>query len=155
MRGEVVNLGNKARGIPLSHWRRSRSVEQKSLFLRNLQRLSKSLGGHFVEMLGREGVKELGMNAGFLLAVLAQRCVSCPAEWDGWLIWTINTDCNWCHFALFLSPGEKSSNQAVWVWSQSAELGVWRDRARGLKCSGYGSSCLERLCTDLWMLLHH
>ena len=53
------------------------------------------------------GAEERGMKADFLLAVLALHCISCPttAEWDGWLIWTINTVVfNWCHFAPFLSP---------------------------------------------------
>lgn len=37
---------------------------------------------------GWGGLKEWGMKADFLLAVLARRCISCPttAEWDGWLI---------------------------------------------------------------------
>ena len=82
------------------------------------------------------GLKEWGMKADFLLAVLARRCISCPttAEWDGWLIWTINIAVsNWCHITLLLSPEERGSNQAVWVWSHSPEPGTCGDRKRGSK----------------------
>lgn len=61
---------------------------------------------------GEGGVKDWRMKADFLLAVLAQLCISCPttADWDGWLSWTINTvGPNWCHIALDLSPEEKAA----------------------------------------------
>lgn len=166
MRGEVVNLGNKAWGIPCSYWK-SRHSKRKSLFFfpPNLQLLSKLLGGmFFVEMWsiggwrGSRRAQERRMKADFLLAVLALRCISCPttAEWDGWLNWTINIAVfNWCHITLFLSPEEYGSNQAVWVWFQSNEQRTWRGWEEGLQVFRLHYSCLERLWKDVWVLLHH
>ena len=146
MRGEVVNLGNKAWGIPCCHRRCRRCMVRGAIFFFFFFFLTFSLVTikQIVERTfcwdvacrrGRGvGLKEWGMKADFLLAVLARRCISCPttAEWDGWLIWTINIAVsNWCHITLLLSPEERGSNQAVWVRSQRPEPGMCGDQKRG------------------------
>lgn len=140
MRGEVVNLGNKEWGIPLCHWRCRCYIAQERHIPPKPAAIKKTIQWTFVEMwtvlMGVWGLENGEWKQTFLLA---QLCISCPttAEWDGWLIWTINIAVsNWCHITLFLSPEEKGSNQPVWVWSQSSELGTWGDQSGGLNFSG-------------------
>lgn len=79
------------------------------------------------------------MNAGFLLAGLAPLWISCPttAEWDGWLIWTINMVVfNWCH------SKKKGSNQAVWINSEQ-----WKE-----VCERWGQGVTD---LPVWMDLRH
>lgn len=110
------------------------------LLVLNLQLLQPFRGSLLrCEVLGGGGAR--GMNTGFLLAVLASLCVSCPttAEWDGWLLSIINTAVfNWCppeH--LCHSEERRQSGCLVLIPEQ------WRRNVRdGARCSGYGSACL-------------